>query len=109
MTALQSATLANNDDFIKRVRVLGCKAAVAVSSEPYGGEGQPTAAQHNLRISYANRFLLNSEAQAILLAWGVVSGGVITAESSDSDVEFTINSIFDAFAGVVPASLTPAV
>lgn len=106
MSAIDQAALARNDSFIDRVRILAAKAAIAVSSEAYGGQGQPTAAQHNLRIAYANKYLLDPEKQSIVMVWGVASNPAITSQSIDSDLEFTINSIWDAYSGVAPAVVT---
>lgn len=103
MSAINQSILANDPVFIKRIRIIGAKSAVAVSNEAYGGTGQPTAAQHNKRIAYANAYLMDSERYAIQMAWGVASNPVITEDSADGDIEYTINSIWDAYAGVVPA------
>lgn len=104
MAFSDQATLAETPAFIKRVRLALCKAAVAVCSEAYGGVGQPSAAQHNLRAAWATQVLRNPEIPAVWYAWGVVTNGAITAESIDSDIEFTVNGMFDAYAGTVPVS-----
>ena len=104
MAFTDQAALARSDEFVYRIRVALCKACIAVISESYGGSGQPSAAQHNLRAAWATQVLRDPEQPAIRYAWGVVANAAITAASSDSDIEFTVNSIFDAYAGIVRAT-----
>lgn len=104
MAYLDQAALARNEDFINRVRVAACKAAIDIASEGYGGEGQPTAAQHNLRIDFARTVLRDPEPWAIKLTWGCVANPVISADSIDSDLDFQVASMWNAYAGVVPAA-----
>jgi hypothetical protein len=105
MAFTDQAALAKNEEFILRVRVALCKACIAVASEAYGGQGQPSAAQHNLRTAYATQTLRDPDPAAIRYAWGVVTNAVVTAASPDDALEFTVNSMFDAYAGVVPAAV----
>lgn len=106
MAFIDQAALARNEDFIKRVRVALCKACIAVCSEAYGGAGQPSAAQHNKRAEWGTATLRDPDPVAIQAAWGVTSNAAITAQSTDSDIEFQVNSMFDAYAGIVAAEVT---
>jgi hypothetical protein len=109
MALSNSIILARSDDFVFRVRVLVCKAAIAIANEAYGGEGQPTAAQHNKRVAFATKVLGDPDAWSIRMAWGVVSNAVITDTSADSDLEFQIASMWNAYAGanVANTPVTP--
>lgn len=102
MAFTDQAALARNDEFIYRVRVALCKTCIAVANEADNGGG--SVAQHNLRIAYATKVLNDPDQAAIRMAWGVVTNATITAAASDNDIEFQVTSIFDGYAGVVPAT-----
>ena len=87
--------LATNNGFIKRVGMAMVKAAVAVCAETYTDD---TPA----RATWATQVLRDPEHYARKMAFGVARNNVITVESSDADIEFTVNSIWNAYAGVQP-------
>lgn len=99
MSLATAAALAVDDGFIARVQVAAVKAARDISGEAFGGDGQPTEAQHEKRAAWAYAVLHNPRHHAELLAWGVAAGGVITAESVDGDIEWTVNSLANDYAG----------
>lgn len=86
-------TLATDPTFIARVTIAMTKAAVAVASEA------STTANHGARATFAKNALHDPLGYAPKYALAVVSNGAISAESSDSDIEFTVNSMWDAFSG----------
>jgi hypothetical protein len=92
MTALEQYDLAHDSAFVRRVTQLTVKSAIAVSSE------DPATANHAARIAWGNKVLLDPAGYGSLMAHGVVTNAAITAASSDSDVEFTINSMWNAYA-----------
>lgn len=85
--------LAQQRDFIERVTIAMMQAAIAIANE-----GTETA-NHALRARHAARVLNEPEHFAPGFALGVASNPAITAESTDSDIQFTVNSNWDAFAG----------
>lgn len=89
MTFLDQYQLAQDADFLGRVAVATVKAAVAVMAE-----ADPTPE----RVKYAGIVLRNPHGAAQQMALAVVTNAVITAESSDSDIEFTVNSMYQAMA-----------
>ncbi|MBP8291464.1 MAG: hypothetical protein KAX65_01750 [Caldilineaceae bacterium] len=93
MTLTEQYNLASNSDFIKRVTMAMINAAIAISNEGAG------AANHALRARHAARVLNEPGNFAPGFALGVASNPVVTAESTDSDIQFTVNSNWDAFAG----------
>jgi hypothetical protein len=56
---------------------------------------------HAERATYANRVLLNPSLESQAIAYGVAAQPAITGpEATDSDIEFTISAMFNAWAGV---------
>lgn len=84
-----------NSNFIMQVMMAVIKSAIAVANE------DPATPGHAQRAHYAQAALANPESVARCMALGVASNPVISAESSDNDIEFTVNSIFNAYAGVI--------
>ena len=84
-------------DFQGRVKVFFQKAAIAVSSEA------PTVENHEARLVFAGKVLygqvaLYQLAMATLTNTTIWASVVADTEPSDSDLEFTVNSMFDPFA-----------
>ena len=92
MTAIDQYTLSHDPQFVQRVQMLAQKAAIDISSEAVD------TAKHAQRIAFGNKVLLNPSWHAELIAQGVVTNVAINAESSDSDIQFTINSQWNAYA-----------
>ena len=89
--------LARTTSFIERVQAAMVKAAIAVGAEQ--DDGSPRG---SMRRSLSVRVLENSDAWAPRFAWGVATNGAINHDSSAGDIEFTVNSMWDAFAGAAP-------
>jgi len=96
-------TIANQTSFLRRVRYSMKKAAVAVMAEDAG------TASHAERVVYAKTVLdgtasVQEYASAAVTNATITTNGDITAGplfgTSDSDLEFTVNSMFNAMAGV---------
>lgn len=94
--------IADHEAFVARVRYCAKKAAVAVMAEA------PETASHAERVAYAKQ-LLDGTASASSYAQAVVTNATLTASGeldpaqfgiSDGDLEFTVNSMFNAMAGV---------
>ncbi len=85
--------LAQDQTFVQRVTIAMMQAAIAVANE------STAATNHALRARHAARVLNEPAHFAPGFALGVASNPAITAESTDSDIQFTVNSNWDAFAG----------
>lgn len=98
--ALEDAyTLTRISSFVERVQAAVVKAAVDVAAET------PAETERSrLRRALSARILENREgldyAQRFALA--VAVNPVITKSSSDNDIQFTVNSVWDAVAGAEP-------
>lgn len=86
-------SLSQDQAFIRRIQHTIVKTAVAVVSEA------GTVNNHASRTTFATAVCRNPEAYANQYSQAVTTNGAITAASSDSDIEFTVNSMWDAFAG----------
>lgn len=95
-------TIANDSGFQKRVQFCVEKAAVAVMAE------SNTTSGHVLRVQYAHKVLAGLGSY---LEWAtaVVTNSTIASEANatttpdfaipDSDIEFVVNSMYNAFSG----------
>jgi hypothetical protein len=100
MDFIQQAALAADPIFQSRVRGAAIKSALAIMADI--PDNTPEAIEdHRKRAGLSREVLLDPERLSRAMAPGVASNAVITGESSDSDIEFTVNSIWSAFAGVI--------
>lgn len=99
---VEMASIAMSSQFKQRVEYCLKKAAVAIMAEDAG------TANHAERVVYANK-VLDGTASVVEAAKAVVTNATLTASGdsdaanmgiSDGDLEFTVNSMFNAFAGV---------
>lgn len=97
--------LAEDGLFQSRVRQAAITAAVQIMAETptAGAEGT-----HQKRTALASRILSDPTGMQRAWAYAVVTNPAITAESVDSDIQWTINSLWDAMAGVTVALPAPA-
>lgn len=93
-TLLEQFQLAGEGEFVMRVGQAAIKAAIDVAAEP------ANTANHAKRVLYAREVLLEPERNSVRFAKAVATNPVISIESSDGDIQFTCNSLFDALAGV---------
>jgi hypothetical protein len=78
-----------------RCQTAGLQAAANVMAEA------PETVGHAQRTAYAQRILLNPIVEAGPIAFGVAAQpGITGAEATDQDILFTINALFNAWAGV---------
>lgn len=94
MTYIAQATLAQDATFIARVTQAAITGAKDVMAEPANTNG------HALRTAYAQQVLKSAQVYGPLMAQGVASNVAISAGSTDSDIQFTVNSLWDAYSGV---------
>jgi hypothetical protein len=92
MTASEQYDVAHTPAFIARVGQISIKSAIAVAAE------DPGTANHAERIAFGNKVLLDPGNYGALIAQGVVTNASITASSPDNDIEFTVNSMWNAYA-----------
>jgi hypothetical protein len=84
--------------FIERVQAAMVKAAVAV-----GAEAQQETPRSTLRRSLSVNVFTDLDDYTRRFAVAVAANPVITHDSSDGDIEYTVNSVWDAIAGAPPA------
>jgi hypothetical protein len=88
--------LARDGDFQDRVAMAAVIAAQAVSGED---QGTRNAGQATLRGQLATSVLNNVSEHTQAFAWSVAANPAITAGSSDSDIQYTVNSVWDDVSG----------
>ena len=102
-TTAQAYWIADQTSMLRRVKFLATKAAVAVMAEDAG------TANHAERVVYAKTVLdgtynANTMAIACLTNSTIQAGADVTDAPdygiSDNDLEFAVNSLFNAMAGV---------
>lgn len=96
MALTDQADLATAPGFRRRVLVAAMQAARDVAAEaPSGDESKDLK-----RAQLAAQILNNPGGYEDRWAWAVAANGAITYASPDSDIQWTVNSLFDAMAGV---------
>lgn len=96
MTFEEAYRLGADPTFRARCQVGALQAATNVMSEDDATLG------HAERSAYANRVLLNPSLESAAISFGVAAQpGITGPEATDQDLLFTINSLWDAWAGVV--------
>jgi len=105
-TYIVMADIAANPTFRKRVEYCMKKAAVAIMAE------DAATANHAERVVYSSK-ILDGSASVAEYAKAVVTNATLTANGdigsspthgiSDGDLEFTVNSMINAMAGVATA------
>jgi hypothetical protein len=97
MTAGLSAVayLAGYPDFVNRVEAAMISAAVSIGNE----NTHPGTEYERLRQGLATN-VLNYRARFVdAFTWPVAANPVITVDSPDGDIQFSVNSVWDAVAG----------
>jgi hypothetical protein len=93
---VDQAALADDETFRGRVRVAMVTAAINVM-----GEAKETDDQiYGKRQALAYQVLTNSGSYVDQFSWSVAANVAITASSIDSDIQFTVNSLWDDLSGV---------
>lgn len=94
--------LARHETFVWRVSAATVKAAVAVGGEPYDG-----SQYRIMRRALATKVFEAAELWGEHFTWGVAANSTISFDSSDSDIEWTVSSLWDAYAGAYPPPTEP--
>jgi hypothetical protein len=98
MAYVDQATLADDVTFRARIRVAIMTAAVQVQGEAKSGFSD---AQYGKRQALATAILATGGSDYIdRFSWAVATNVAVTAASTDSDIQFTVNSMWDDLAGV---------
>lgn len=96
MSLLDQAQLAKHQGFRDRVLTAAVQAAVQVAAEAPSGDQR----KDDLRATLATNVMNDPMGYVERFAWSVVQNAAITYESTDSDIQFTVNSVWDGLAGV---------
>ena len=94
MAFIDSIALSNDQNFRNRCEVAMVVAAQNVASEP------TSTTNHVSREALAKAIENNPAAYVMAFTLGVVANPAITTASTDSDIQFSVNSIFNGIAGV---------
>lgn len=97
---LGQITLAENGEFQARVRQAVVTAAVQILADRPANNPQAIAL-HAKRAALAHAMLADPLAKQRAWAYAVVSNPSIGPESNDGDVQWTVNAMWNAMAGVV--------
>lgn len=96
MTLAEQYTAANDQTFANRIGQAMCKAAVAVQAEAVN------TVNHTNRANFATLALRDPERYQPAVARAVVTNaGITSTAATDGDIEFTVNSMWDAFSGTI--------
>lgn len=95
MAFVDQYALALDVTFQKRILVAMETAATQVQTEDVG------TANHTNRANYAKLVLANPGAYLLPFCQAVVTNAAITSASLDSDLQFQVNSIWNAMAGTI--------
>src|SRR4051794_14834278 len=95
MTLEDAYTLGSDPTWRMRCQTAGLQTAANVISEDPATDGHPQ------RTAYANRVMLNPLGESQAMAFGVAAQpGITGPEATDSDILFTVSSLWDAWSGV---------
>lgn len=100
MTFLEQVALATDAEFQSRIQQGAITAAVAILADQPANTPQAIA-KHAQRAKLAHDVLRVPSNFARPIASAVVTNGAVSAASTDSDLQWTINSMWDALAGVI--------
>lgn len=97
------AYLAGYPEFVDKVKAAAVTAATQVGQET----SDVTTDYYRLRRALSVNVLQDPDGWARRFAIAVATNAVITKDSSDSDIQFTVNSVWSSIAGAGPAPATP--
>jgi hypothetical protein len=87
-------TLAQDPTFRGRVEIAMVTAAIAIMAEASTMPGHPN------RVVFAAAVLSAPDTYVARFTLAVVQNVAIASNSTDSDIQFTVNSVFNALAGL---------
>jgi hypothetical protein len=99
MALSDMADLPTFPPFVRAVTGATLKAAVAVGAETFDGSNYKLQ-----RRALVKQVLENAPLWGSRFAYAVAANPAITYESTDNDIEFTVNSVWDAMAGAYQES-----
>jgi hypothetical protein len=99
MSFTDAMDLATYPAFVRRVTAATVRAAVSVGAEEYDGSQYKI-----LRRALATNVLHDPVEWGVRFTYGVTANVAISINSVDGDIEFTVNSLWDAMAGAFQAS-----
>jgi len=105
---LTSVSYTNDGDLRKRIRMATVQSALAVQGEATASQSPAALVK---RAALAARVLASagggssSDDLDTAFVWAVLAGGLIKPDSTDSDIQFTVNSVFSDLAGVTGAEI----
>lgn len=94
MSLSDMTDLATWPPFVRRVTAAMLKAAVSIGNEAYDG-----TSYRLMRRALVTKTFEDSALWGARFAYAVVTNTAINYESTDSDIEFTITTVWDAMAG----------
>lgn len=100
MDFLGQIALAEDGTFQARVRQAVITAAVEILADKPTNSPEAIAL-HAKRANLAHRALTDPLSMQRAWSYAVVSNPAITTESTDGDIQWTVNSMWNALAGVV--------
>lgn len=98
MALVDQDNLSHDSVFRQRIRMCLCLSAAAVQAEP------AQTANHVNRSNFARSVLNSPDAYVGAMSAAVAcdpNNAGISARSTDSDLEFTTNALFNALAGII--------
>lgn len=107
MAAIDNYNLSQDETFIKKCETLLLKSANAISGE------QPLPGGTYPEDVVVKRGILCSNIYRSPVEWGKIfarvcaAQGTLSTSSTDNDIEFTINSVFNDVAGILYTELNP--
>lgn len=98
MAFTDQAALAADSTFGSRIRVAMMTAATQVASEAKGSMDDEV---YDKRQQLARQVLTSAGLNTLdMFVWAVVTNVAVTGSSTDSDLQFTVNSVWSGLAGV---------
>ena len=96
MSLADQAQLARFEGFRDRVLVAAVQAARDVAAEESSGDQR----KDDLRATLSTNVLNDPEGYLERFSWAVAANVAISFASTDSDIQYTVNSLWDGLSGV---------
>jgi hypothetical protein len=97
MDFTEQLTLAQDPAFRGRVKMAALTAALSIVAEPVTVASQE---YHRLRQALAFGVVADPSSVMDRFSFAVACNVAITADSTDSDIQYTVNQVWDAMAGI---------
>jgi hypothetical protein len=101
MALIDQANLAGDSAFQARVQMAIVQAALQIVGEDPGDDADLSYRRQSLGISVLQR----PAEMAPRFAWAVAANPAITTDATDSDIQFTITTVWNDIAGVTSTAL----